>query len=421
MAEIGKLDYSVDAVKVTSSTGEVFDIKDLVVGIDVYESLLSPYIKCELTIADASNFLEVAPLIGQEKVELKITEANKKVNKTFYIGSISNYIKGNAQSAVYIIKLITPEQMMNSLTLVSQAYTGTITESITNIIKDYLNSSFKTIPDNTNGNYRVIIPNWNPFQAIDWLAKRAINSKQTPFMFYETWSDGFKFESFETMFNKATYNKFVHKGSSNAHDDASNQQASYNVALEYDMKGYSDTYKNTLRGTFGSGMHMIDIGNKNYKFLKYDYSTDFNKKPHLDKIPFLNSNFKVNGKSLNEYDAIHHVSNKNANAFGEVTINNYNNEVEFTKLETDPYIYQLSLTKMNLIIRGRTDLCPGKVIEFEVDRDKPLVYGGTKDINEYISGKYLVLNVHHQMTNGKYKIIMDVVRDSFGKKVKKRL
>ena len=222
------------------------------------------------------------------------------------------------------------------------------------------------------------------------------------------------------MFNKKTYNKFVHKGGTAAKDDAGQLQASYNVAIEYDIRDYSNTYKNTLRGTFGSGMHTVDVGTRTYKLLKYDYIKDFKKKSHLDKIPFINENFKVQEKSINEYDSIHHVVNKNSQAWGTETYNNYNNEAEFTKLETDPYIYQLGLTTLNMVVRGRTDLTPGQIIEFEVDRDRPSIHGSTKDINEYISGKYLVMHVHHKFVDGKYSIIMDVVRDSLGKKVKQR-
>jgi hypothetical protein len=80
----------------------------------------------------------------------------------------------------------------------------------------------------------------------------------------------------------------------------------------------------------------------------------------------------------------------------------------------------LTLNKINMSVRGRSDLSPGKIIEFAVDRTKPSVYGNTKDENAYISGKYLVLNAHHKMASGKYVTILDVVRDSFGQKVKKR-
>lgn len=416
---LGKFDYSVESVQLTSSTGEKLEIKDLVISIDIYESLMTPYIKVELGISDAANLLETVPILGQEKVELTILEGTKKIKKTFYVGSVANYIRGNNQSSMYTLKLITPEQLMNSLVLVSQAFTGKLSKAIDDITRDYLKGKVKTLEE-TTGNYKLVVPNWNPFQAIDWLARKAMDAKQTPFAFYETFIDGHKLESYTTMFNKKTYNKFVHKGGTTAKDDAGQLQASYNVAIEYDIRDYSNTYKNALRGTFGSGMHTVDIGTRTYKLLKYDYIKDFKKKAHLDKTPFINENFKVQEKSINEYDSIHHVVNKNSRAWGKQEYNNYNNEAEFTKLETDPYIYQLGLTTLNMVVRGRTDLTPGQVIEFEVDRDRPSIHGSTKDINEYISGKYLVMHVHHKMVDGKYSIIMDVVRDSLGKKVKQR-
>lgn len=418
MSQIGKLDYSIDSAKLTSSTGQVFEFKDLISSIDFYESLLSPYIKCELFIVDSSNLLEVVPIIGQEKVELEITEANNKIKRTFYIGSVNNYVRGLNRGAGYTLNLITPEQMMNSLMLVSHSYSGSIDQSIQYIVNDYLKGKMNTL-EKSSGDYRVIIPNWNPFQAIDWLSRRAITNTQTPFAFYETVKDGFMFESFETMFGKNVYNQFVHKAGTPAESDASNQQASYNVAIEYDLKEYSNTYKNTLKGTFGSGLHVVDNAIKSYKLLKYNYSDDFKKKKHLDATQFINPDFKIDGKTIDQYDAFHSVSIKNSKAFGTTKINNYNNEVEFTKLEADPFLYQMSLNKVNIVVRGRIDLSPGKVIEFSVDRDKPLVYGNNKDVNEYISGKYLVLNAHHKMVDGKYTTILDIVRDSFGKKVKK--
>ena len=49
---LGKFDYSVDSIQLTSSTGEKLEIKDLVISIDIYESLMSPYIKVELGISE---------------------------------------------------------------------------------------------------------------------------------------------------------------------------------------------------------------------------------------------------------------------------------------------------------------------------------------------------------------------------------
>jgi hypothetical protein len=297
MSAVGKLDYSIDSAKITSSTGEVKEFKDLIAGIDVYESLLSPYIKVELTIVDSANLLETMPIIGQEKIELTIIEGSNIIKRTFYVGSVANFIKANNQAAMYVLKLITPEQMMNSLLLVSQAFSGTIDESINKIVKDYLKSKINT-KESSIGNYSVIIPNWNPFQAIDWLSRRAMTSSKVPFAFYETLGDGFMLESYESMFKKKTYNRFVHKGGTTAEDDAEAQKASYNVAFDYDLRDFGNTYKNTLRGAFGSGMWVVDIATKSYKFVQYKYDEDFKKKTHLDKQAFINPDFKLMVKQL---------------------------------------------------------------------------------------------------------------------------
>ena len=416
---LGKFDYSVESVQLTSSTGQKLEIKDLVISIDIYESLLSPYIKVELGITDASNLLETVPILGQEKVDLVLLEGKTKIKKTFYVGSVANYIRANNQASMYTLKLITPEQLMNSLRLVSHAYTGKISDAVQGVMKDYLNKNVDVTED-TVGNYKLVIPNWNPYQAIDWLTRKAMDKNQTPFAFYETFTGGHRLQSYTTLFNQKTYNKFVHKGGTSASTDAAQLAASYNVAIEYDIRDYSNTYKNTLRGAFGSAMHTVDISTRSYKLLKYDYLKDFDKKAHLDKVPFINKEFKVENKPLNEYDSVHYVANKNSKAWGTASYNNYNNEAEFTKLEADAYVYQLGLTTLNMVVRGRTDLYPGKIIEFEVDRDRPSIYGVAKDSNEYISGRYLVMHTHHKMVDGKYTIIMDVVRDSLGKKVKQR-
>lgn len=413
-----KFEYSIESVLITSATGGKHEIKDLVVGVDFFESLTSPYIKCELSIADAANMIELIPVIGQEKISINIKDINSKysIKRDFYVASIQNYVKGNSQASMYVIKLVTPEYMMNSLLLVSQSFTGTISDSINKVAKDYLKGDIKTLEKST-GDYKVIVPNWNPYKAIDWLSRRGISAKGYPFAFYETLKDGLVFESYETIFAKPVFNKYVHRNAVNGKDDAEQKAALMNTALQYDITEMSNTGKNILRGTFGQGMHVIDHGNRSYNFLTYDYEKDFKKKARLDKFPYVSDQFKVDNKTLGQYAAVHTTSYKNAMAF-DSKLNNYNNKTEFTKLETDPFIYQMSLVKVGVTIKGRVDISVGKVIEFEVGRARPNVSNTTKIANEYLSGKYVIQNLHHKMEDGKYFIVMDIVKESLGKKVK---
>lgn len=413
-----KSDYSVESVSITGVNGTKYEIKDLVQSIDVYESLSSPYIKCELLIADAANMIELIPIIGQEKVNVIIKDliTNNTLNRNYYVSSIQNYVKGNNQASVYTLKLVTEEYMMNSLSLVSQALTGQISSSIDLILKNYLNTKTK-VTEKTSGDYRLIVPNWNPYKAIDWLVRRSTTANGYPFCFYETFKDGLYFESYDTLFKKPVFNKYTYRSNSTAKDDANQTGAMLKTALRYDISEVSNTGKNILRGAFGQSMHIVDHANKKYNLVKYDYQKDFKKKNHLGIQSYVSDKFKVNGKTLDQYDIIHSIAFKNPLAFNG-DLNNYNNTIEFSKLESDPLIYQLGLIKINMTVKGRSDLTVGKVIQFEVEKNKPVTNANPKVANEYLSGKYVVQNIHHKMEDGKYYIIMDVVKESLDKKVK---
>ena len=413
-----KFEYSIESVVITSATGVEKEIKDLVTGVSFFESLYSPYIKCELAIVDAANLIETIPIIGQEKVKVVIKDLtiNKTIKRDFYVSSIQNYVKGNVQASMYVLKLITPEYMLSGLSTVSQAFNGPISDIVTKIVKNELKSTTPNI-EKSNGDYKVIIPNWGAYQAIDWLTKRATSSNGYPFAFYETVKDGITFESYETIFKKPVFNKYVHRSSSNAKDDAEQKGAMLNTALQYDIDNMSNTGKNIMRGSFCQVMHVVDHANRTYKPVTYDYLKDFKKKERLDKFPYITDQFKVENKPLNEHDAIHTLGIKNPLAFG-ANLNNYNNEIEFAKLEGEPFLSQIGLIKISLTVKGRMDLSVGKIIEFEVERNRPTSIGTSKNSNEYLSGKYIVQNIHHKMEQGKYYIIMEVAKESLGKKVK---
>ena len=412
-----KFEYSIESVVITSATGVEKEIKDLVMGISFFESLHLPYIKCEMSIADAANLIETMPIVGQEKVKLYVKDSTTglSIKREFYVSAIQDYTKGNSQSSIYVLKLVTPEYLYNGIGTISQAYSGRISDIVKKVIKNYLKYDIKNIEDSL-GDYRVIIPTWTPYKALDWLLRRAKSKNNYPYVFYDSLYDGLTFESYEQIFDKDIFNKYVHRGGSVAKDDADQTGAMRNTALQYDIESMSNVGKNLMAGNFGRGMHIVDHAKRSYQFLMYDYLKDFKKRPRLSKAPYIVDTFKVDGKSLNEFDAIHIMNYKNSLA-NEDGLNNYNNEVEFTRLENEPFLGQIGLVKLNMTVKGRVDLSVGKVIDFEVERNRPTSIGNNKNSNEYLSGKYIVQNIHHKMEEGKYYIILDAVKESLGKKV----
>lgn len=414
-----QFEYAIESVKLTTAIGVDYEIRDLVIGVDFYESINSPYIKCEMAIGDAANLIETAPIVGQEKIDLVIKDfnTNKTIKRSFYISSIQNYKKSNNQASLYTLKLVTPEYMMNSLNLVSQAYTGTISDSVEKIVKDYLKGKM-AFNEKSTGTYSVIVPSWNPYKAIEWISRKATSGSNYPYVFYETLFDGYRFESYENIMNKTSVVKYVHRSNSEAKDDARQKGALMSTALTYDIVQMSNTGKNILRGTFGQALYTIDHANRSYTYQRYDYNEDFKKRERLEKFPYVVEDFKVDEKSISKYDAVQLVAYKNPLAFNSDSINNYNNKIEITKLQADPFVYQTDLVKINMTVKGRCNLSVGQVVDFEVERNRPVVYGTNKNANEYLSGKYIIQNIHHKLEQGKYFIVMDVIKESLGKKVK---
>ena len=65
-------DYQLENILVHAPTSNGgLDIKNLMLELNVYESIFSPTLTGALTIADSANHLQNVPFIGQEELEFK--------------------------------------------------------------------------------------------------------------------------------------------------------------------------------------------------------------------------------------------------------------------------------------------------------------------------------------------------------------
>ena len=68
----GAGDFSLDEVKLVTSTGMVIDLSESVMGITLYEDIFSLTITGTIAITDSVNLTSHGPIIGQEYLHLKI-------------------------------------------------------------------------------------------------------------------------------------------------------------------------------------------------------------------------------------------------------------------------------------------------------------------------------------------------------------
>lgn len=205
--------------------------------INFYETIENSFVYGDVTILDTVGLVEAIPILGEEILEVRFSTANattrpiepdatistseeeKIITNRFRIYKVDPPVKMTDSSRQVTLKFVSDLEMKNIQTLVQKSYNATSNKPVTisDIVrKIYYESFVSTTKQNagyegtkkellvepTSGLYSVHIPNWNPFKAIKFLARKAIstdkNSSGANFMFFETLK-GFRFVSMETL------------------------------------------------------------------------------------------------------------------------------------------------------------------------------------------------------------------------------
>ena len=202
-------------VEIESLNGKVASIGDGIQGIiqfDYFESIFKPSISAALMLACDVKLSSELPIVGTEKVRLKIEHDSGKVEfKDWVVGGISEPLSSSTQS-VLSLALTTEENIKQEYKSkrLTQRFDPKvpISSHIQNILLSLgIDSSKITIEDTANsygffGNY------WRPFKAIYWLARRSMakgGGDRAGFLFWQTRS-GYKFKSIDTIAANAKNN-----------------------------------------------------------------------------------------------------------------------------------------------------------------------------------------------------------------------
>ena len=214
---------------VESADGDrTVDIRQGVVGFVYYENILAPSVTATVVVVNTGGTIRGKngkmqgiynglPLRGGERVIIKIAgnsknngglDFSKNVTQYFYVASIQN-VDVDAEKELFTLHLVSRESITNQTIRVGRKFptSQTISDSVSDIIKDYLKSDkFGTI-DKTQNKYGFIGNLKKPFSVITWLASKSVayngpgKDSTAGFLFYET-QEGFNFRSIDNLINQ---------------------------------------------------------------------------------------------------------------------------------------------------------------------------------------------------------------------------
>jgi hypothetical protein len=415
--------FSEFKVRITTYNGNVIDVTDQIMEIDLYETIYRPFIYGEFVIADNEALISSFPFIGQEKVRIEWKRDEVKIEKDFYVTEIYDVSRASENTTVYGLSITSEKQILNAVNLFSRAYTGRGDEIIKNIYDDYLNDDLEVLA-HAKTSHNVVFPYMKPMQAIDMVIQNVLAEDDSPMYVFETmYQERPRLNSFRAMLEEdpileldpsTPAKKSSNPDVSSSADSLSNRAEIYADKIN---RAY-DLLENLTNGSYSSFSTVIDPSQKigtrtDFDFIRYAPPVSNN---HVSDL------FTIDGRRLNRlYQTRNILIPQNANAFDN-TLPNLNGVEELDKSILNAYENRSTLSSIKIhmdsvqIANNDEIFSVGRAVTY--NRPKTTVKTAddkNRDITDKVnSGKYLVSSIHHRFDREEYTMAIELIRDGIG-------
>lgn len=408
-----------------------------------YENLFSPMITAKIVVINTGDAIADKkgkmtslyngfPLRGGERVVLKIA-GNSKINKEgldfsknsadyFYVASITNVLI-DSQRETFTLNLVPREAITNETTRVGKKFPASqpISDSVQNIIKDYLKSDKVNLIDKTQNPYGFIGNLKKPFTILTWLSSKGVpessgKDSSAGYLFYQT-KDGFNFRSIDDLISQEPYEeKFVYTPNVVDFQDPRNN---FKI-LDYGTNKNQDLIGKLERGTYCSYRLFFNP-------LTFNYTNP-------EKGIFKLSDYQKETKNLGKEIELPPISDNSDKTLGDIPSRYMTAVLDIGTMEKNPFIpkdpnvsencdpfkiqsqaimrYNILFTQiLEMTIPFNANLRAGSCIECEfpkLDREK------RSEPDTEQSGLYIIKELCHQFdTEGSFTKLK-LIRDTFG-------
>ena len=170
-------DVQIVELSIISERGTI-DLRSSFVGASIYESVFTPGIICDINVLDMNDLLGQARLVGDETVFFEIyVMGSEKARYTFSLHELSGLENVGAQKGKsYVLKCVSEEAMYAKTNFVQKSYNQLCSEMVQDIHTNYLKSRKPLELLETKSPQKIVIPNKNPYEAINMVKKRSVSS-----------------------------------------------------------------------------------------------------------------------------------------------------------------------------------------------------------------------------------------------------
>ena len=431
---------------------------------------------------NGKSVMEGLPVSGEEKCLIEIEDNNKKSIKLEMFVNKSDDLLDDTRKKITILNFASKEFFLNEKVRVNTRFDGLISESVQCVLteagaarpkggqggnksrysggvkggKTYLNTDKELFIEETSNKRNFIGNNWKPFHTINWLATQAVPSGQentevkaggttnsAGFMFWET-AKGFHFKSIDGLMNTQTNppkKRFIYNETAEG-PCSGNMPDGYDAkVLEWNIDHRVDVQKKLKMGAYSTRTWLFNPYDSSIEIL---YPNAFvtgvqnaegsapGNQEYLElagkELPFLNPEFNKNVDfSRTQFRVLDVGTLPEGKGSGEEGENQQlgeaskkeNSQPNETLNQSTMRMNQLFACKVIITIPGDFSLHAGDPVYFDAPgkRAESNIMDG---VDKWISGNYMISSICHFLDGSNTLTKMDLVRDSFGRKVSER-
>lgn len=419
----GPQDASIDNLDIITATGEIADVKKLLIEFSYYEDVFSFVVSGYVILRDAVGLVEKLQLTGKEFIRITFGKAkgsNLNNEKTFRLYTIPKRTPTGSLNQEYIkLYFCSEELFLSEQTKVTQSYKG---KKIDYIVSDILFTKLKIKASNlsgkieqTTGVYDFNVNALKPFEAISWVScyAKPAGGIGADMLFFEN-ANGFNFRSLRSLYKQPVYNTYNYQ---QKNLDQTFEQKMTTV-LDYEFIRTFNALDDASSGTFSNRLISLNPLNRTIKVTDFDYNKYVSQAGSLNGTSALASSTNRLGKAQNETPegklklqfSNSEMKKRSYIAPGQGSIGQDIFVEDFVPNRT-AQLALVGYTKIKIRIPGDSAITVGKTINFNLlsldnSEDK-------KELDRYYSGKYLVTAVRHIIqSQGIFQTILEISRES---------
>jgi hypothetical protein len=438
-------DVTIKKLEIRGATGS-YDLNPHMQELSIFEDIFRPALTGIIVLVDSHNVPYKLPIVGEETIDIDIALtgfSDGKDSEAFSIKPPPMHV--NSLSARSVIDPNQPKAHRFSLDLVSETYmsslhskvsksynNNTISDIVSDIYNIYLDDDkHRLTSEPTERTERVIIPNLSPFDAIAWLAKRAVpnESNGVNYVYYETVRGSF-FVSLNSLVVQPSIFTFIYRARIDDTTGVENASAGKIKIKSFQFMKQFDKQQNTKRGVYASKLITHDIVRKKITQFEYGGFNEWFGFNHCGDFPPL-ANSDVETRSSQVVRTSHAPANE-ANGYpttDERSLNNmidskvefypkhnqmyaqnagdlYDNKVEEWKLRRNGHMGIYDGISILLEVAGNSALRVGQIVTVILPSPETTSKDKKSDTadDKFLSGKYMVTAIQHIFSRGKEKV-----------------